>query len=195
MRIISGHAKGRKLLTPGNSKQIRPTSDRAREALFSIIGKRIHSARVLDLYAGTGALGIEALSRGASQTVFVDKHKIALDLIQRNCALCLKESTELQAQRAIIIRHDISRGLALRVERLPLTEPFDIIFLDPPYGKGLATETLKDLSDSPFLHSETLIIAEDGSSEPLPATFSRFSLQDSRRYGEAGFWFYSLNPS
>lgn len=195
MRIISGHARGRKLLTPGNSKQIRPTSDRAREALFSIIGERIHSARVLDLYAGTGAFGIEALSRGAHQTVFIDKHSTALDLIQKNCDLCLKGITDLQTEIAIIIRHDISRGLSLRVKNHPLTKPFDIVFLDPPYGKGLATKTLKHLDESSFIHSETLIIAEDGSSETLPAVFSRLSLQDSRRYGEAGFWFYSLNTS
>ena len=77
MRIISGHARGRQLFTPGNSNHIRPTSDRAREALFSIIGNRVLSARVLDLYAGTGALGLEALSRGASQAVFVDYHRKA----------------------------------------------------------------------------------------------------------------------
>lgn len=191
MRIISGHARGRKLLTPGNSNLIRPTSDRAREALFSIIGKRVHGARVLDLFAGTGAFGIEAISRGAKQTVFVDKHRDALDLIQKNCTLCLKGMSPTDIPRAIIVRHDIERGLLLRVEQDPLAGSFDLIFLDPPYGHGTVAETLTRLNASPFFNEETLIIAEVSSSESLPKTFPKFTLQDKRKYGEAGFWFYS----
>ena len=90
MRIISGLARGRKLATPGQSKSIRPTTDRAREALFSIIGSKVVSANVLDLFAGTGALGLEAFSRGAKQVVFVDFHQTSLQLIQQNCISCMQ---------------------------------------------------------------------------------------------------------
>lgn len=194
MRIISGHARGRKLLTPGNSKLIRPTSDRAREALFSIIGDHIYAARVLDLYAGTGALGIEALSRGAEQTVFVDKHRTALDLIWENCKLCLEVFKETLHKKAIIIKHDLSRGLSLHQGNTSLADPFDIVFLDPPYGKGLTEQTLKALDKSPFLLPTTRIVAEEFSGENLPESFSRLRLTDKRKYGETGFWFYSVEP-
>ncbi len=90
MRIISGFARGRKLVTPGKSHSIRPTTDRAREALFSIIGNSLVSAKILDLYAGTGALGLEAFSRGAKQVVFVEKKKKALELKKQNSTLCNK---------------------------------------------------------------------------------------------------------
>jgi 16S rRNA (guanine966-N2)-methyltransferase len=195
LRIISGHARGRKLFTPGNSKQIRPTSDRAREALFSIIGDQVYLAHVLDLYAGTGALGIEALSRGAKTAVFVDKHKTAIDLIEKNCSLCLQGLEGSLHDKAIIIKYDISRGLTSHLENSSFKGPFDLIFLDPPYEKGLAEQTIKALDESSLLHSSTQIIAEDFSGEVLPDVFTRLHLTDKRKYGETGFWFYSVNPS
>lgn len=195
MRIISGHARGRKLLTPGNSNLIRPTADRAREALFSIIGNRISSALVLDLYAGTGALGLESLSRGASQVVFVEKHIKALELIRKNCDLCLKSMEPGAGKRAIIIKHDLTRGINLPPDKAFGVESFDLIFLDPPYQKGLAEKSLIDIDNSSLLKSNTLVIAEDCSGEKLPEAFSRLKLSDKRRYGETGFWFYTIIPS
>ncbi|MDA3785707.1 MAG: RsmD family RNA methyltransferase, partial [Deltaproteobacteria bacterium] len=103
MRIISGRSGGRKLHTPKQSKGrvslIRPTSDRAREALFNIIGPQVQGARILDLFAGTGALGLEALSRGAEQVVFVDDSPMACALIAENCRLCHEEKQSLILRR------------------------------------------------------------------------------------------------
>jgi len=192
LRIISGHARGRKLFTPGHSNLIRPTTDRAREALFSIIGDKVFSARVLDLYAGTGALGLEALSRGASQVVFVDKHHNALELIKRNCTLCIQDVETGQKKKVIIIKHDLSRGLNLKGDESFKSGTFDLIFLDPPYEKGLAEKSLTALDTSGFITSTTLVIAEECSGKTLPDSFTRLTLSDQRRYGDTGFWFYTV---
>ncbi len=196
MRIISGRARGRRLFTPpGQSRDIRPTSDRAREALFSILAGNIKGARVLDLYAGTGALGVEALSRGARQVVFVDTDRQALALIQKNCQLCLQDDTADSATRAVIIRHDLKRGLSFQ-SHAPIEDSFfDIIFLDPPYKKGLAADSLTDLSRSELVTEETIVIAEEGSGETLARSFGPLTLYDQRRYGDTGFWFYRLRSA
>jgi len=195
LRIISGHARGRKLFTPGDSNLIRPTADRAREALFSIIGNRILSARVLDLYSGTGALGIESLSRGAIQVVFVDKHHNALELTRKNCEVCLQSMEPGSEERAIIVKHDLSRGLNFTIDNAFTAKTFDLIFLDPPYNKGLAEKSLKDIDSSKLIATNTLVIAEDRSSVTLPKSFTRLALFDSRHYGDTGFWFYTITPS
>jgi len=195
LRIISGQARGRKLFTPGHSNLIRPTTDRAREALFSIIGNKVLSARVLDLYAGTGALGLEALSRGASQVVFVDKHHKALELIQKNCKLCIQALSPGQVQKAIIIKHDLNRGLEFKGDESFNSGTFDLVFLDPPYEKGLAEKSLAALDASQLITSSTLVIAEECSGEILPDSFTRLTLSDQRRYGDTGFWFYTVKSS
>ena len=195
MRIISGFARGRKLKPPGKSYSIRPTSDRAREALFSIIGNSLISAKILDLYAGTGALGLEAFSRGAKQVVFVEKHKIALDLIKQNCSLCSMGLKDSQGDELIVIKHDLRRGLQFKHPIFTESTSFDIIFLDPPYNKGLAKESLNFLDKSHFVTPNTLIIAEESSSETLPESFTRLMLTDQRNYGDTGFWFYKIKNS
>ncbi len=192
MRIISGYSRGLKLITPGKSNQIRPTTDRAREALFSIIGNSVLGARVLDLYAGTGALGLEALSRGARQVVFVDKQHNALQLIKQNCSLCLQGMDPEQQKNTIIIKHDLSRGLNFQANETLVSSPFDIIFLDPPYENGLAEKSLAAIDTSDLITSKTIIIAEECSGETLPESFSRLILSDKRRYGDTGFWFYKI---
>lgn len=192
MRIISGIARGRKLFTPGKSNTIRPTTDRAREALFSIIGHRVVSSRVLDLYAGTGALGLEALSRGAAQTVFVDKYRNSLNLIKRNYNLCVQDLSRDQKRNTIIIKHDLRRGVDLAFPEAIDNQKFDLIFLDPPYDKGLADACLEALNTSQLLTPGTLIVAEESSSKKLPNQFSRLTLSDKRRYGDTGFWFYTV---
>ncbi|MBU1419301.1 MAG: 16S rRNA (guanine(966)-N(2))-methyltransferase RsmD [Proteobacteria bacterium] len=191
MRIISGQARGRTLYSPGQSKTIRPTADRAKEAIFSIIGERIVSALVLDLFAGTGALGLEAWSRGARQVVFVDHHGKALELIRKNCSLCLQNMDPSLQEALIIIKHDLRRGLNLKFRKNPAPPFFDLIFLDPPYGKGLAKETLENINNSDLCGPNTLIIAEETSGEVLPDSFSHLVLSDHRRYGDTAFWFYT----
>ena len=189
MRIISGTARGRKLAAPpGRTQDIRPTSDRAREALFSILGSRITGSRVLDLYAGTGALGLEALSRGAGEVVFVDLHRQSLDLINRNITICQPGN---EHARVSVIRWDLRKGLPPAVAREGVIRTFDLIFLDPPYSQGLSLNTLECLSNGLLLNDRGIIVAEERSSETLPESHGVLTLTDQRIYGDTGFWFYS----
>ncbi|MEN8199194.1 MAG: 16S rRNA (guanine(966)-N(2))-methyltransferase RsmD [Thermodesulfobacteriota bacterium] len=192
MRIISGHARGRKLTTPGRTKGIRPTSDRAREALFSIIGSRVLSARVLDLFAGTGALGLEAFSRGAALVVFVDNSHKAIDIIKRNCLTCMQGMDVPSGDEPLLLKHDLRRGLNLKLADHGVTAPFDLIFLDPPYGCGLAESSLQRLDRSDLYVENSLVIVEEESGAELPETFTNLVLVDQRRYGDTGFWFYKV---
>ena len=193
MRIISGHARGRKLFTPGNSTGIRPTSDRAREALFSILGQRVYDACVLDLYSGTGALGLEALSRKAKEVLFIDNSFAALELTRRNCELYNGGKSLSKDAPIHIIKHDLRRGINISPEMTRnCSEKFDLIFLDPPYGKGLAEKTLQDIDDGDLCNSKSMIIAEEASGVTLPQSFpQQLLLQDQRRYGDTSFWFYT----
>ncbi len=145
MRIITGKFKGRQLYSPKN-QEIRPTSDRAREFLFSYLGNDVYKARVLDLFAGSGALGIEAVSRGAASAVFVDQSKEAVDLINRNL--------EKLGLSFPVIRRD-----AVSYLQSTLNEKFDLIFCDPPY-KYTAFETLVERSRQQVLHPDGLLIYE-----------------------------------
>jgi 16S rRNA (guanine966-N2)-methyltransferase len=191
LRIISGWAGGRKLFTPpGRTQEIRPTSDRAREALFNILGIAVAEMRVLDLYAGTGALGLEALSRGAREVIFVDFHRQSLDLVRRNIAVCKPEQQNCKAK---IIRFDLRKGLPSTSALQADVEKFDLIFLDPPYSQGLSLKTLECLGNGLLIHKDTIVIAEERSSESLPEHCGILSLTDQRTYGDTGFWFYSIH--
>ncbi|NTV13386.1 MAG: 16S rRNA (guanine(966)-N(2))-methyltransferase RsmD [Desulfobulbaceae bacterium] len=190
MRIISGKSRGLVLRTPGKSEamsEIRPTADRVREALFSILGIRVKSARVLDLYAGTGALGLEALSRGADSVVFVDRGDTAINLIKKNVDLCNV------SDRSIVIRRDLTRGLQFLMTLRPSTG-FDLIFLDPPYRCNLVTQFLNTLSDLELLAADSLVVAEEAAAVELPQIFPGLVLADRRHYGDTGIWFYRPNP-
>ena len=188
MRIISGSSRGRKLLTPKEDKrkppQIRPTSDRSREALFNILGSRVTGAKVLDLFAGTGALGLEALSRGAKQAVFVDDSQYACSLIAENCKLCHAEETSL------ILRRNL-RKTPKFLAKLLEDGPFDIIFMDPPYAKGFTRNLLYFLGkEKGILAEHGMIIVEEVHDAELPDESQGLVLQDCRIYGKTGFWFY-----
>lgn len=203
LRIISGSARGRKLFSPpGQSLVIRPTSDRAREALFNIIGRRPQGAVVLDLYAGTGALGLEAFSRGATRVTFVDNSRLALDLIARNIRACAgvegsppTESSAVVQQRLSLLQHDLRNGLPLRRFQQQGFSLFDLIFLDPPYSKGLCQRTLRDLDHSHLLAPEGLLIAEERADETLDDRFATLRLTDRRVYGDTAFWIFQSQPA
>lgn len=197
MRIIAGSARGRKLFAPGSrggGHAIRPTADRAREALFNIIGWQfVDGARVLDLFAGTGALGLEALSRGAATAVFVDHSPLALDLIQKNIVACGF------SDKVHVIRHDLLKGLffwrkaggrELGSDAPPTPPRFDLIFLDPPYRQGLGPGLLTGLQEQGLLGDEAVVVFEDDSTQTLPAAVGALRLFDQRAYGDTGFWFY-----
>ena len=153
MRVVGGRLRSRPIAGP-KSDAVRPTSDRLREALFNILihayGDPVSGARVLDLFAGTGALGIEAVSRGASYTLFVDEGVEARALLRDNT-----ESLGLGGVTRIFRRDAIRLGPAH-----PL-EPFSLVFLDPPYGKGLAEKALVSAHDGGWLKPEALIVVEE----------------------------------
>jgi len=189
LRIIAGTAKGRKLIPPpAGSGAIRPTADRAREALFNIIGSRIRSARVLDLFCGTGAVGLEALSRGASFAFFVDNSAAAVALVRRNIALCGFEDN------ALVLKRDLDRGLSFLKDVQPCPA-FDFVFLDPPYGKGVSGKIIARLVTEGLLASGAFVVVEERSGIELPASPGELALVDRRRYGEGSFWFYCQNDN
>lgn len=166
--------------------EIRPTSDRAREALFSILGQKVINSQVLDLFAGTGALGLEALSRGANRACFVDYHRLSLELLAKNIRGC-----NFGPDRATILRHDLRKGAPPQLQSTSTDITFNLIFLDPPYGKNLAVKSLKWLSNSLIFAANAVIIAEERASVALPARCGILHLKDQRTYGDTGFWLYS----
>lgn len=196
MRIISGRFKGTKLIAPAaDTKVIRPTSDRCREALFSILGERVNNARVLDLFAGTGAFALEAISRGAVHAVMVDNSKTAYSLICRNIEKVRQTPSITDNQPALVaLRGDLRKGVTKVIGRHPnVPSLFDIIFLDPPYAQGMAQKILSDLDEASLLIKDGLIIAEERSSVELRNDFATLNLITRRRYGETCFWIYRQN--
>ncbi len=181
MRIIAGEFRGRKL-NPIRGVRIRPTADRCREAIFNILSVGVQDARVLDLFAGTGALGLEALSRGARFALFLDNHRDSAAVIEGNIRTCRVE------ERARILRWNILRNLNC----LKSMEPgFDLVFMDPPYRKDMIEPVLTHLLDSNSLAPGARIVAEHALSEPMPeevpGTSARapcFKRMDQRRYGK-----------
>ncbi len=173
MRIIAGALKGR-VLAPVQGRT-RPTAARVREAIFNILGAAVAEARVLDLFAGTGALGIEALSRGAAAAVFVEDQPSALKGLRRNLETLglLERSQVLPLPVAAALRQLAARR-----------EPFGLVFLDPPYGGGAASATLKALAASGLILPQAWVVAEHSRRETLPETSGALRQQTLRRYGD-----------
>ncbi len=189
MRIIGGSARGRRLFGPqGGSRSlaIRPTSDRAREAVFNKLASAAHGTQVLDLFAGTGAMGLEALSRGADAVIFIDNTAGAIQLIKKNIELCSFQ------EKAVCRKMDLTGSLSF-IEKLQSGRPFDLVFLDPPYNQNLTVSTLEKLSRLNVLAAGAKVVAEVRSKERLPEAIARLTLDDQRSYGEAGFWFYLVS--
>ncbi len=189
MRIIGGTARGRRLYTPPlHEKGIRPTSDRAREALFSILGKRVVNATVLDLFSGTGALGLEAFSRSARLVVFIDNNRLALQLIKKNVLLCLTGySGDCEIR---VIKHDLMKNIPQNKLLEEAPRGFDLIFADPPYDKNLSHSVLEFINKSSLLTENGLLIVEERHNVDLPPSLSKLERFDRRVYGEAAFCFY-----
>lgn len=153
-----------------------------REAIFNLLGQRMGGYRVLDLFAGTGALGIEAISRGAREAVFVDRSPEALHVIRRNLSLCGYEG------RALLLRRDLSRGLG---REIPVQGGFDVVFADPPYGKGLILSVLNEISGLEILPSRGFFVAETSRGESLPERAGMLSLAKERIYGTTRVFIYT----
>lgn len=180
MRIIGGILRGKKLYT-AKGRAIRPTADRIRESLFNILGNEVTGTCVCDLFAGTGALGIEALSRGARTVWFVEISTTAIRLIHRNLMGCERvESTR-------ILRRDIRRGLrCLNV----FPDGFDLFFMDPPYGKQLVSPTLDHLCRLDAVARDARIVIEHDAAEAVTWNASRLTLEDRRTYGKTHISFF-----
>lgn len=179
MRVIAGKAKGRRLGVP-KRKGVRPTSDYLREALFDILGSSIRGVRFLDLYAGSGAVGIEALSRGSAEVVFLEQDPGCLRALRENL-----EIVGLGSRR--VIAGDVLRVLPRLVRQ---GEGFDMIFLDPPYGTGLAGRTLSAVASGDLLRPEGLVIVEHFAKEPLPSDTGRLRRVREKRHGQTMLTFY-----
>lgn len=174
LRIVGGNLRGKKLASLSGAG-IRPTADRLRESIFNIISARVPSAVVLDLFAGTGAFGIEALSRRARAAVFIDNSRSAVTIINRNLECCRL------LDRARVILWDVTRDLGC----IPISQPrFDLVFIDPPYNRGLVRDGLNLIRRSPILAPGHRLILEHSLREPLPLALDGFILHDQRRYGK-----------
>ena len=187
MRITGGSARGRRLIAPkAGVETIRPTCDRVREALFNILGQRTAYSICLDLFAGTGAIGVEALSRGAEFVLFIDQSLEAGRLIAANLQTCF------QTPRAAFVRLNLATAPSLSSLRpgLPPGALVDLVFMDPPYQKKLADRTLAMVEKSGLLASEALVLVEEHRNAALPDRVGMLSLTDRRRYGETGLWIY-----
>lgn len=171
MRVITGKARGVNLKTP-EGLATRPTADRVKEALFSVIHFDVPNARVLDLFGGTGQLGIEALSRGARSAVFVDAGEPACKLIRENL-----RRTKLEAQ-ASVVRADYLDYLHRSKEK------FDIIFLDPPYAEVFLENSIKCITEIDILQSGGIIVCERPLGKELPWEYPGFTRSKDYKYGK-----------
>jgi len=175
MRVIAGSQKGRRLTTPAGPG-LRPTSDRVKEALFSILSPRIAGARFLDLYAGTGAIGIEALSRGATAVTFVESHPASLRVLRDNLARC--NLTALADIRSCPASHFFRRP-----ERDGRS--YDIVFADPPYHEeNGSSDLLTSIAASPAITEESLIVLEHFTKRTVPPQVGRLVRLRQYRYGD-----------
>ncbi|UCD70630.1 MAG: 16S rRNA (guanine(966)-N(2))-methyltransferase RsmD [Syntrophobacterales bacterium] len=174
MRIIGGKAKGRKLIA-GKTRVIRPTRDNVKESIFSMIQGNVEGGVVLDLFAGTGNLGLEALSQGAKKAIFVENDKTPLAILMRNIDLCgfrdRAEILSLDAELAL-------KALRRRAEKI------DLVFIDPPYGSGYVDKTLRFINSHDMVSRGGAIVVEHGSAETPANQWGRLSLRKRKRYGD-----------
>jgi 16S rRNA (guanine966-N2)-methyltransferase len=192
VRIAGGLYRGRAIAAPPG-EAIRPTSDRARQAVFNILthaawAEGVEDARVIDLFAGTGAMGLEALSRGAAFCLFVDTDETARGTIRRNLEA-------LAPGGALIGRGRIHRRDATALGDKPASDgaAFDLAFLDPPYGKGLGARALTSLAAGGWLKPGAICVLEQGAEEPAPEA-AGYELLDQRRYGAARIHILKRSP-
>ena len=180
MRIISGQFRGRKLKTL-EGMNTRPTADRVKESLFNILNSKVYDSKILDLFAGSGALGLEALSRGAVSCLFVDSSKEAINIVKENIKLCKIE------EKAKVVNKDYLEVLK------STNEKFDIIFVDPPYSKGIEIIVLENVKN--ILSDEGIVIIETDQTDITPEEINGLAKYDSRKYGRTIISFYAMNKN
>ena len=182
LRIIGGTAGSRKIKTL-TGEDTRPTADRVREALFNVLGARVIDCKFLDLFAGTGAVGIEALSRGARQAVFVEKNPRAVRVIRENL-----ERMEM-LERAKVLGQKLPEGLLYLVEE---GGGFEIIFVDPPYGHNLVVPTLLKLTKLNLLKPDGWLVVETAAKEPLSPLIGHYTCFKEKFYGDTRLSYFRL---
>jgi 16S rRNA (guanine966-N2)-methyltransferase len=178
LRIISGSISGRRLKTLAGT-HTRPTSDKVKGAIFNVLAEKVSESRVLDLFAGSGALALEALSRGAYTAILLEKSSQACEVIRENIHL-----TGFDSQVKIFNRDGLSylKGLS--------EECFDLVFIDPPYNQGLALNSLHLLATGNYLSDNAVIIVETSREEELPVEINGISLRKKAKYGDTLVWYY-----
>ena len=181
VRVTGGALRGRKL-HPLRGMTIRPTSDYLKESIFNILAGSVEDAAVLDLFAGTGSLGIEALSRGATTAVFVDNAPQAIKTLIKNVQTCSLE------EQSTILKRNVLQGLNFLGS---IGHIFDLIFIDPPYDKGCVKRTLQLLGHSGSTADSSSVVVEHSKREVLPDTVDCFTLSDRRDYGKTLVSFFS----
>ena len=183
MRIITGRARGLQLTVP-KTYDVRPTADRVKESVFNIIGSKIIGSDVLDLFAGTGNLGLECWSRGAASITFIDESKESLRLVSSNIAKCKAEKD-----------CNVLKGSAVNIaERLyQQGKRFDFAFCDPPYNKGWIEKILSVLEKSPFLKPGGYLVVERSGHDELPPLPANYELVRSEKYGATKIDFIYFN--
>lgn len=181
VRVISGSARGLKLNTPGDDR-VRPTTDRVKESMFNIVQDWVYDSQVLDLFAGSGALGIEALSRGASQAVFCDNSLDSIKIIKSNI-----EKARV-VDRSQIVRGDFKRCLR---DMEAKNQSFDMIFVDPPYYKGLFEEVLDTIRACKILKKDGIVIVEHDAKRPI-GQVEGLEVYKEKKYGITMLTFYCL---
>lgn len=180
MRVITGSARGRKLRTL-EGMDVRPTTDKVKEAMFSAIQFQLPGSCVLDLFAGSGQLGIEALSRGAAHAVFVDLSPKSIAVVRENL-----ESTGFTEASTLVLKS--------QMDFLRTTDQrFDLAFLDPPYRKGILEKTLPVLSE--YMNPEGIVVCEMETELTLPEKIGRLDLKKTYKYGKIKVVMYSVNNS
>jgi len=184
MRIISGTCRGKKLM-PLEGRKIRPTSDRIKETVFNILGHRVKNAQVLDLFAGTGALGLEALSRGAAHAVFVDACADACNIIRQNIDHCRF------SQHANVVHHDIFSVFS--VSAIP-SKCFDLIFMDPPYNRDYVKKIFEKQEVALLLSDGGILVAEHAAKENLPDTLNGLDIFRQKKYSRTTISFLTRTP-
>jgi 16S rRNA (guanine966-N2)-methyltransferase len=197
VRIIAGIAKSRRLKSVCG-QEVRPTSDRVKESVFSILGEKVVDARVLDIFAGTGNLGLESLSRGAAVAVFVDNDFRSIKVIQENItALGFESSTQVIQAEAPAALQKIQRVGQMDLQsaiRSPQSE-FDVVFLDPPYLQDLEIPTIEALTKFNLLNENAIVVVEHHKKTELPEEIQSLKKVRQQKYGDTIVTFYHNQPA
>lgn len=183
MRVIAGQYKGRQLTTPKGTN-VRPTSDRVKESVFSIIQDRVIDANFLDLCAGTGNIGFEALSRGAKQVTFLDNNLSSIRLIERNLQIFGLDQSKPEVQ---LIRVDVLNGINQLHQN---SATFELIYFDPPYDSNLYNKCLSHISDSCILETSGILLVEHRKQTDLPILSGKLFCYRKKQYGDTCLSFY-----